>query len=120
MALQAIYGLADGFFAPARAGITPQTVSAENLAQANALLQLTNSASWVIGPALGGLLVVVGSPGVALAVDAATFAVSAVFVAQLRLAAVPRETSTGFFHELRAGWVEFRSSSSAYIRVSLA
>lgn len=118
MALQAIYGLADGFFAPARAGITPQTVSTQNLARANALLQLISSVSWVVGPALGGLLVVVGSPGAALLVDAATFAVSAIFVAQLRLGVMPREASAGFFHELRAGWDEFRRRTWLWVMVT--
>ena len=50
---------------------------------------LSQSATEVLGPALAGLLVAVTSPGLVFAVDAASYAVSAVFLALLPL--VPRE-----------------------------
>ena len=60
---------------------------------------------------LGGLLIAGVGPGSALALDAATFAVSAVFLLALRLpaaAAAAREPST-FVADLREGWGVFRS-----------
>ena len=42
-ALQALYGMADGFFTPAANGLVPQVVAAEDLQPANALLGLSES-----------------------------------------------------------------------------
>jgi predicted MFS family arabinose efflux permease len=106
-----LFGLADGFVIPASQGLIPTIVSASRLQQANALIGLSRSILGVAGPALGGLLVAVGSPGAALLVDAATFAVAAMLL--LRLSIAPRgEGEVGapspFLHELREGWREFR------------
>jgi MFS family permease len=109
IALQVIYGLADGFVIPASTGLIPATVSAGRLQEANALLGLSQNGSRILGPALGGALVALGSPGAALLVDAATFAAAALLLAPLHL---PRRAdvveSKPFFHELREGWGEFR------------
>src|SRR5207245_2547308 len=58
---------------------------------------------------LGGVLVGLGSPGSALLVDAASFAVAAVLLVRLSIA--PRDdaaTPEPFLAELRQGWHEFR------------
>jgi MFS transporter len=110
IALAAVYGTAEAFFRPAATGLIPLTVSAPRLQQANALLAMTMNGARVVGPVLAGALVAVANPGVALAFDAATFAVSAAFLLQLRPAAVERtEERQSFAHELAAGWGEFRS-----------
>ena len=74
--LQALYGLAEGFVLPASTGLTPATISASRLQEANALLGLSRNGTRIIGPAIGGALVAVGSPGLALMADAASFAVA--------------------------------------------
>src|SRR6266516_1720582 len=56
------FGLADGFVIPTSQGLIPAVVSSTRLQQANALLGLSRSILGVLGPALGGLLVAVGSP----------------------------------------------------------
>jgi hypothetical protein len=72
----------------------------------------------VLGPALGGILVVAGSPGVALAADAASFFVCAVLLARIRVAR--REASgAGFFRELREGWAEFTAHTWLWSTVLL-
>lgn len=112
-ALAAIYGTADAFFQPALSGLMPQIVSAPRLQQANALRGLTGSTGLVLGPAIAGVLVAVAGPGEAILVDAATFAVSAGFLARLRPEAVDRQIgepgSAAFLDELRGGWAEVRS-----------
>jgi MFS family permease len=109
VALQVAYGLASGFVIPASQGLIPRTISAGRLQQANALLGLTRSTVGVIGPAIGGVLVALGSPGVALLVDAASFAAEALLLLRLR---IPPSADViepkPFFHELRLGWHEFR------------
>jgi MFS family permease len=107
--LQVIYGLADGFVIPASTGLIPATISAERLQEANALLGLSQNGSRILGPALGGALVALGSPGAALLVDAGSFAAAALLLLPLRIA--PRADvveARPFFHELREGWGEFR------------
>jgi MFS family permease len=107
--VQVAYGLADGFVIPASTGLTPATVSAPRLQEANALLGLSQNGSRIVGPALGGALVALGSPGAALLVDAATFAAAAALLAPLQLPRAAEELeSKPFFHELREGWGEFR------------
>jgi MFS family permease len=107
--LQIAFGLADGFVIPASQGLIPHTISAGRVQQANALLGLTRSTVGVIGPAVGGVLVALGSPGSALLVDAASFAIAAILLVRLRIPAraetIIRER---FFAELHAGWREFR------------
>ena len=117
--LQALYGAGQGFVMPAEIGLVPQTVSAERLQQANALRGLTRNLLWVIGPAVGGAIVVAGSPGIALLVDAATFVVAAVILE--RIAIAPRAALAGsrFFLELRDGWREFVSRTWLWASVVL-
>jgi len=108
VALQALYGVGAGLVIPAEIGLVPQTVSSERLQQANALQGLSRNIVSVLGPALGGVLVVAGTPGGALAVDAASFIGCAVLLSRIRIA--PRQGRAeegGFFRELREGWVEF-------------
>jgi MFS family permease len=106
-AFQAAYGMSGGFVLPAEIGLVPQTVSAERLQQANALRGLTRNLLWVIGPALGGALVVAGSPGIALLIDAVSFVVAALLLVRIAIAPRVAETAARFFYELREGWREF-------------
>jgi MFS family permease len=108
-ALAALAGAASAFFNPAITGIMPAVVSSERLQQANALRGLTEAAGRIAGPALAGVLVVTVGPGWALAVDAATFGVSAAFLAAIPMPArVPVERRS-FLADLREGWDDFRA-----------
>jgi len=107
--LSALYGLADGFVIPAQNGLIPAVVSKVRLQQANALLGLSRSILGFGGPAVGGILVAAGSPGVAILVDAASFVVAAVLLARVHVE--PRADLVEpepFLRELRDGWSEFR------------
>jgi hypothetical protein len=91
----------------------PQTLShPDRIQSANALRGLSISMSSVLGPALAGVLVATVGAGGALLFDAATFAVSILFL--LRLHGVrpvePGEAEEpGFLAGLRGGWREVRS-----------
>jgi MFS family permease len=109
VALQAAYGLAEGFVLPASTGLIPATVSPARLQEANALLGLTRNGTRIVGPAIGGALVAVGSPGAALLVDAASFGAAALLLWPLRLPArADVVEAKSFFADLREGWTEFR------------
>ena len=107
-----LVGSASAFFGPAATGLVPQTVSAGRLQQANALISTSNSASWLAGPALSGIVVGAFGPGLALAFDAATFGISAFFLLLLRVPErpAPAEPQT-FLADLAHGWREVRARS---------
>jgi MFS family permease len=117
--LAAIYGAAHGIWTPALRGVVPSTVSEPHLQQANSLLSLSTNTMGIAGPALGGVLVVAGSPGGALAFDAGTFLVSAVLVGSMRLGVVPRIDGETFAAALRGGWRAFRSRQWLWVSVLL-
>ena len=118
--LQALYGVGGGLVGPATVGLVPQTVSPTRLQQANALLSLSRNTTGIIGPALGGIVIVAASPALALAVDAATFVAAGLLLTTLDIrrpeAASERKP---FLHELRLGWREFASRTWLWATVTL-
>ena len=106
VALQAVYGAANAFFQPASTGLVPQTVSPPRLQQANALLRLSVSGTAIVGPAVSGVLVTTVGAGWALALDAATFGVSAWSLLLLRPRGRVAAASQAFLADLAAGWRE--------------
>jgi MFS family permease len=118
--LALVWGLGDGLVTPAEIGLVPQTVSPERLQQANALQGLSRSGVRVLGPAVGGVLVVALSPGWALAVDSATFFLCALLLARIRIP--PRaidDARERFLAELREGWREFTARTWLWSTVLL-
>jgi hypothetical protein len=107
--LAALNGAGTAFFAPASTALVPMTVAPGLLQQANALRGLAQSAGFILGPALAGVLVATAGAGVALAIDASTFAVSAGFLLALRLPDIAPPPVQPFISELREGWREFRA-----------
>jgi MFS family permease len=105
-----IFGAASAFFMPASAGLIPQAVSAEHLQEANGLIWASQSGVRIFGPALSGVIVAAAQPGWVFAVDAATFVVSAAFLARLRIEGTPPARQR-FFAELGEGWQAVRVRS---------
>jgi len=119
--LYAIDGAATAFFNPASDAITPELVPARRLQEANALLNFSRWSGKVAGPALAGVLLALGSPGAALAVDAATFAVSAACLWSLSVRSGRAEPGEqNFLSDLRHGWREFSSRDWAVAIVASA
>jgi len=106
IALSALYGAATAFFAPAETGLIPATVSPDRLQEANALMGLSRSAAWVVGPAAAGGLVAAAGPGWAFVVDAGSFAVSSISLALLSVRALEAAKRSRFLDDLRGGWRE--------------
>lgn len=110
-ALGFLFGSADAFFSPAMTGLLQQVVPPRHLQSANALRGFTHSTGLVLGPALAGILIATAGVGVALLVDALTFAVSVAFLSLLRVrrAAGPGEVEgTGMLAGLKGGLAEVR------------
>jgi hypothetical protein len=108
-ALAALNGASSAFFFPASTGIVPQTVPRPLLQSANAFLRLGLNSSFIGGAALGGLVVGATSPGVGIAVDAASFFLAAAALGAMRMPATLRMEGSSFVAELREGWREFSS-----------
>ena len=115
-ALAALVGIGEAFFGPALDGLTVEIAPRDELGSANALLGLAKSAAGIAGPALAGLLVAISGPGVVVAVDAASYGVSVIALAGLRL---PRpghlRGGRSLLREMAEGWTEFRSRTWLWV-----
>ena len=102
----ALYGAATSFFDPASNALVPETVPTAELQQANSLLGLPQSFFGIGGPAAGGVLIAVFGTGWLFAADAATFVVSLVCLALLRVPRRPMPPPASFLADLGEGWHE--------------
>jgi len=105
--LQAVFGIAAAFSRPATTGIVREAVSEERLQEGNALLGLSRNILSIAAPAIGAIIVALGTPALAIAIDAATFFASAALVASMHLAPTVRLASKSIVGDLRDGWREF-------------
>jgi MFS family permease len=81
--LSALNGAVEAVASPALRGVLPELVAPGTVQRANSLLASSQNAAKVLGPTAGGLLVVGVGGGWAIALDAASFLVAAVFFARL-------------------------------------
>jgi MFS family permease len=107
--LYAMEGIGTALFNPASNALVPIVVPQPQLQGANGLLSLSKSIGKVVGPLIAGVLLVVGSPGMAIIVDAATFGISGFFLLRIVAKKVRPTETTSFVHDLREGWTEFSS-----------
>ena len=80
---------------PAAAALTPQLVPERDLGAANALRNTVDNLAVIAGPALGALVLLLGPPQVSVVLSATTYAISAVFVAQIRTRSTPVDVTEG-------------------------
>jgi MFS family permease len=102
-------GAATGFFNPASTGLLPEVVPPDELQPANALRATAVSTGEIVGPLVAGVLVAAAGAGWAIAVDAATFAVSALCLWRLRVPSRVARAGVSFLSDLRGGWDAFRA-----------
>jgi MFS family permease len=117
MVLAGVIGAGQAFFNPALTGLLPSVVSPGRLQQANALRGVATSTAQIAGPAAAGLIVAAGGAGWAIAIDGATYAVSAVCLARLHLPARAPLRRESLGAQLRTGWTEFRSRTWLWVIV---
>jgi MFS family permease len=110
LAASVAYGAASAVYRPALAGLVPEIVGEgrpNELRRANAMLGVSQSVSRVAGPLLAGVLVAVTGPGWVYVIDGATFLVSALCLALLRLpSARTGHGRQALGRDLVAGWRE--------------
>src|SRR5258708_299918 len=66
------------------------------------------AAAGVAGPGLAGVRVALAGPGSVIALDAASYGVSVLALASLRLPAARARATGSCLEDLRDGWAEFR------------
>ncbi len=115
--LGAVNGAASAITFPASAGLLPQTVPAAVLQPANVVLRMASTAALVSGASAGGILVAALGPGWGLALDGATFLVSAACFGGIRLNAAEKLPTSNVLVELREGWDAFRSRTWLWVVV---
>jgi MFS family permease len=115
--LQALAGTGSAFFNPASTGLTPMTVSAGRLQEANALRGMSMGLTRFAGPALAGILIVTVGPGYALAIDAASFGVSAFYLSRLHLPPHVSLPPQSFARDLLDGWHDFTARTWVWLIV---
>lgn len=108
IALSVVHGAVSAISFPAMASLLPQLVPRDQLQPANALMSLTRNGLTVLGPTLGALLVVTVGAGWALAIDAATWLVSAVLLIPVKVPRAEKKAEQkSTIAELREGWSFF-------------
>lgn len=105
---EAVGGAAGAFAMPTVSPLITGTVREEGPAKANALMGVAQSATRLGGPALAGVLIYTVGPGWAFVLDGASFAVSALLLAAIRVRhlPIPRRPLVA---DLKEGWGEVRS-----------
>jgi Major Facilitator Superfamily len=119
--IEAAFGTAEAFYRPAYTGLVPQTVPEDEIQPAKAAFGTLETVAEFLGPALATVLVLGVGPGLAFAIDAATFLVSAALLVRLR----PRPRGeaverTTVLRELRDGWTEVRSRAWVWAIIGAA
>ena len=102
-----VVGAGNALFQPALSGLTVQLAPGDQLGNANALFGVAQPAAQVAGPALAGILIAATSPAAVIAVDAGSYAVSALALALLRFPDSGRLPARSLLRDLADGWAEF-------------
>ncbi|MFJ3659682.1 MFS transporter [Streptomyces sp. NPDC090119] len=113
--LAVLLGIGEGGFMPGLSALVPGLVPADELANANALLEMTRPMTSIAGPGLAGLLVAAFDAGTVVAVDAVSYGVSVVALAGLPVARAAEGAGGGMFSELGRGWREFTSRTWLWV-----
>jgi MFS family permease len=110
--LAVLAGIGNAFFRPAVLAGLPNLVSAGELGNANALLQLVEWSATALGPLVGGAVVAASGPNLAYVVNAVTFGISALLVAWIpgKLLQSDRPIGRGRWSDLAEGYSVVRHS----------
>jgi predicted MFS family arabinose efflux permease len=111
-------------YLPSTRAAMPTLVGEDDLAAANTLISTIENVALALGPAIGGVLLVLGSPAIAFGVNAATFIVSAAFTASIRTSLVPtaaeEEAAPSFGERVSAGFKAIGSSRTVQVLLAMS
>lgn len=120
VAIRVVAGVAMAFFQPAYSALLPATVEEHEIQRARAWTSGSTTVADFLGPALATALVFGAGAGIAFAIDALTFLVSALLLARVRprqrAAPLPRRRRS-FLRDVAAGYREVRKRP--WVRVTI-
>jgi MFS family permease len=102
IALAALTTASSVAYDPCVAATIPGAAGEADLPAANALSQTVENLVLLLGPALGALVLVLSSPAVVFALNAASFAIAALLVRRMRVRSVPVDVTEGGTAGVRA------------------
>ncbi|MGH0514956.1 MFS transporter [Bacillus cereus] len=98
------FGLADAFFWSADGSILPELVEKSRLTQANSLTQMTNQASVILGPVLGGILIKFTNYETIFSITILLLIIAAILVQKIQFTVSEKnETDKGMFTSIKEG-----------------
>ncbi len=119
VALAGVSTVFSSAYLPAVRAATPTLVGEDDLAGANTLVSTIDNVALALGPAIGGVLLLFGSPVAAFGVNAGTFLVSALLTLGIRTSLVPAgasdEEPPSLRERVREGFGAIASSSTVKV-----
>ncbi|MCU5114447.1 MFS transporter [Bacillus wiedmannii] len=105
------FGLADAFFWSADGSILPELVEKSRLTQANSLTQMSNQASVILGPVLGGILIKFTNYETIFSITILLLIVAAILVQKIQFT-MPEQQNTdkGMFTSIKEGILYVKES----------
>ncbi|MCR6790983.1 Putative bacilysin exporter BacE [Bacillus paranthracis] len=105
------FGLADAFFWSADGSILPELVEKSRLTQANSLTQMTNQASVILGPVLGGILIKFTNYETIFSITILLLIVAAILIQKIQFT-MPEQQNTdkGMFTSIKEGILYVKES----------
>ncbi|MFB6648580.1 MFS transporter [Bacillus toyonensis] len=105
------FGLADAFFWSADGSILPELVEKSRLTQANSLTQMTNQASVILGPVLGGILIKFTNYETIFSITILLLIVAAILVQKIQFTmSEQKDTNKGMFTSIKEGILYVKES----------
>jgi DHA3 family tetracycline resistance protein-like MFS transporter len=116
-------GIFDAFFQPAYVATVPDVTPKEVLPSANAITRISKDVAKVVGPALGAILVALGSTSMVFLINGLSFFISAIFLIQIQKlpeAVQVRSQQAAPLTEIRAGIAQVMKSAWLWISIAIA
>lgn len=102
-------------YRPAAGALTPEIVGEKDLAAANSIFAALENLVIVIGPGIGGLLLLTGQPVIGVAINAASFLIAAGLIARLRVRSTGGASDGNALQQLAAGFKALRVQPIAVV-----
>ncbi|HEX7063901.1 MAG TPA: MFS transporter [Bacillales bacterium] len=122
--LVVVHGIGSALFTPARSSAIPDVAGEEQVSEAISLSQGTYAAMRIIGPAVGGLLLIIHHPTINFVIDTFTFVLSGILILSIKklgkvsVSGSPKGES--YFQSIRYGVKEvLRLHSLRFLLISL-
>lgn len=107
--LSVLVGVLNGLWYPAYPGLATDVVPDAHLQSANAYMSVAGNGGFVVGTAIGGILVAAIGSGWAILIDGVSFLVAGLLVLSLRRFSRPHQSGESPVRDLVDGWRVFIS-----------